>query len=135
MAKAPLEKTYAAYIDFESWPRWSVQATDVKVIKREGGFVRIKSISGSREKMRVSMTNLVLTPPEKVESTSETRLTRTRRTVTFEGVSEGTRVTAILDVEVKGLWRAIFAPRGREEAESAAQEGLKSFAEYVESLS
>jgi len=135
MAKARLEKTYAAYIDFESWPRWSAQATDVKVVKREGGFVRIKSISGSREKMRVSMTNLVLTPPEKVESTNETRLTRTRRTVTFEGVSEGTRVTAILDVEVKGLWRVIFAPRGREGAESAAQEGLKSFAEYVESLS
>ena len=134
LVRAPLEKTYAAYTDFESWPKWSAQATDVKVIGREGSAVRIMSVSGSHERTRISITNLVLTPPEKVESTSVKRLTRTRRTVTFEGTSDGTKVSAVLDVEVNGLWRVIFAPRGREEAESAAREGLKSFAEYAEGL-
>lgn len=134
LVKAPLEKTYTAYTDFESWPKWSTQATDVKVIGREGNVVRIKSVSCSRERTRISTTGLVLTPPEKVESTSEKRLTRTRRTVIFEGTSEGTKVTAVLDVEVNGLWRAIFTPKGGVEAESDAQNGLKSFAEYVESL-
>jgi len=134
MVKAPLEKTYTAYTDFESWPKWSRQATEVKVIRREGNFVTIRSMSGSPERTRFSTTSLLLTPPEKVESTSEKRLTRTRRTVTFEGTSDGTKVTAVLDVEVNGLWRAIFTPKGMEEAESSAQNGLKSFAEYVESL-
>lgn len=134
LVRAPLEKTYAAYTDFESWPKWSQQTTEVKVIEREGGVVKIKSTSASRDRRRVSTANLVLTPPEKVESVSRERVTRKRRTVTFEGTSEGTKVTAVLDVQVNGLWRAIFAPTGREEAESFAQEGLKSFAKYVESL-
>jgi hypothetical protein len=60
--------------------------------------------------------------------------TRTRREVRFEKAPEGTRVTAVLDVRVKGLWASIFAPRGREEAETSAQEGLMSFARYVEGL-
>ncbi|HXW37934.1 MAG TPA: hypothetical protein VEJ36_08560, partial [Nitrososphaerales archaeon] len=64
----------------------------------------------------------------------ETRLTRTRRTVKFEEVSEGTRVTAMLDVDVKGRWSWVFAPKGRELAESSSKEGLAAFAQYVESL-
>jgi len=129
-----LEKTYAAYTDFESWPKWSGQATDVKVVERESGIVRIKSTRSLHGKTRISITKLAVTPPRMVESTNEKRFTRTKRTITFEGTSEGTRVTAILDVQVNGLWRVIFAPRGREEAESLAQEGLKDFAEYVENL-
>jgi len=134
LVRSPLEKTYAAYTDFESWPKWSAQTTEVKVIERNGDVAKIKSTSRPNERARVSTTNLVLTPPVKVESTSQKRLTRTRRTVKFEGAPEGTKVTAVLDVRVNGFWRVIFAPTGREEAESFAQEGLKSFASYVESL-
>ena len=77
----------------------------------------------------------MLQPPNKVESESETRFTRTKRTVLFETAPEaaGTRVTASLDVEVKGLWAVALRPRVRkEEAEASALEELTSFARYVE---
>jgi len=134
LVKAPLDKTYAAYTDFESWPKWSAQANSVKVVSREGNTVRIVSESGPPTRVRISTTNLVLTPQEKVESTSVKRLTETRRTVTFKSTSEGTEVTAVLDVEVNGIWRVIFKPSGREEAEMTARKGLKSFADYAENL-
>ena len=73
-----------------------------------------------------------LFPSERVESEGETRLTRTRSVVRFDEVPEGTRITASLDVEVKGRWSWIFKTQGKAEAESSAMEELSSFAKYVE---
>ena len=132
--KAQREKVYAAYTDFEAWPKWSRQATTVRVVGREGGTVSIESETVSGGRPGITVAKLVLSPPGGVETEGETRLTKTRRTVRFEDVPEGTKVTAVLDVRVKGAWASIFAPRGKDEAESSAQEGLKYFAEYVEGL-
>jgi len=132
--KAPREKVYAAYADFEAWPKWSNQATAVRVIQRDGDTVKIESQTSSGKKSRRTVTRLLLRPLDKVEAESETRLTRIRTTVRFEDTRDGTRVTAELEVEVKGSWGWIFAPRGQDGAESFAQEKLRSFAEYVESL-
>jgi hypothetical protein len=104
------------------------------VVRREGGTVSIESETVSGGRPRITVAKLTLSPPEGVETEGETRLTRTRRTVRFEDVPEGTKVTAALDVRVKGPWAWIFTPRGKDEAESFAREGLRSFAEYVESL-
>jgi uncharacterized membrane protein len=134
VVKAPLEKAYAAYTDFEAMPRWSRQVTAVRVVGREGAMVRIESESKSGGRTHISSARLTLSPPERVETEGETRFTKIRRTVRFEEVPEGTEVTAVLDVQVKGLWASVFAPRGREKAESSAREGLESFARYVESL-
>lgn len=132
--KAPREKVYAAYTDFEAWPKWSRQTTNVRVVGREGGTVHIESRVPSSDRPRISLAKLTLSPPEKVETEGGTRFTKTRRTVRFEDVPQGTKVTAVLDVQVKGMWTSIFVPRGKDEAESSAREGLRSFAEYVESL-
>ncbi len=134
VVKAQREKVYAAYTDFEAWPKWSRQATTVRVVGREGGIVSIESETVSGGRSSITVAKLTLSPPEGVETKGERRLTRTRRTVRFEDVPEGTKVTAVLDVWVKGPWAWIFAPRGKDEAESFAREGLRSFAEYVESL-
>ena len=134
VAKAQREKVYAAYTDFEAWPKWSRQATTVRVVRREGGTVSIESETVSGGRPRITVAKLTLSPPEGVETEGETTFTRTRRTVRFEDVPEGTEVTAALDVRVKGPWAWIFAPRGKDEAESFAREGLRSFAEYVEGL-
>jgi uncharacterized membrane protein len=71
-----------------------------------------------------------------VVSDSATRFTRTTRTVAFEKTPDlGTKVTATLDVEVKGLWGLIFTPRvTKEDGEASAREELSRFAKYVESL-
>jgi uncharacterized membrane protein len=134
IVNAQREKVYAAYTDFEAWPKWSRQATTVRVVGREGGTVTIESEIISDGRPRISIAKLMLSPPEWVETEGETRLTRTRRTVRFDDVPEGTKVTVVLDVRVKGSWAWIFAPRGKDEAESSAREGLRSFAEYVKSL-
>ena len=132
--KARREKVYAAYTDFETWPKWSRQTTTVRVVGREGSTISIESETVSGGRLRTAVAKLTLSPPEEVETEGETRLTRTRRMVRFEDVPAGTKVTAALDVRVKGPWAWVFTPRGKDEAESSAREGLKSFTEYVESL-
>jgi hypothetical protein len=54
--------------------------------------------------------------------------------VKFEEVPEGTRVTASLDVQIKGRWSWVLKTQGKAEAESSATKELNSFARYVEGL-
>jgi len=130
VVKVPRTNAYSSYTDFEAMPRWSKDKHEVKVIRREGGIVYIErapgtgAFHGARE--------MKLFPPERVESQGETRFTRTRSVVRFDEVPEGTRITASLDVELKGRWSWVFKTQGKAEAESSAMEELSSFAKYVE---
>jgi uncharacterized protein YndB with AHSA1/START domain len=130
VVKVPRTKAFSSYTDFEAMPRWSKDKHEVKVTRREGGTVYIErtpgtgGIRGARE--------MKLFPPERVESEGETRFTRTRSIVRFDEVPEGTRITASLDVELKGRWSWVFKTQGKAEAESSAMEELSSFAKYVE---
>lgn len=134
LVRAPREKVYAAYTDFESMPKWSKGVAAVRVLHSDGRIVSLQTDSVVGGEKKTTDARLVLTPPERVESERETRFTATRRLVAFDGAPEGTKVTAVLDVRVKGLWAWILSPRGREQAESNAREGLEAFANYVESL-
>jgi len=125
--RVPRAKAYEAYTDFESMPKWSRDKREVKA-SREGNTVHLKRASGEESRA------LSLFPPERVESAGETRITRIRSVVTFDEAPEGTRVTASMDVQLKGRWSWIFKTRGRSEAESSAMEELNSFARYVEGL-
>jgi len=127
IVRVPREKAYFSYTDFEAMPKWSKDKHGVRVSRREGNavFLERTARTGARE--------VTLIPPERVESHGETRLTRARSVVTFEEVPGGTRVTATLDVEVKGRWSWLFKTQGRQEAESSAMEELQSFARYIES--
>ncbi len=135
--KAQLERVYAAYTDFEAMPKWSKHLTAVRITKREGDAVFLESEgASSRGRRRKTVRMLRLLPPDRVESESEARFTRTRRTVAFEKVLEGagTKVTATLDVQVKGRWAMVLSTRVRkEDAESSALEELAAFARFVES--
>jgi len=134
LVKARRETVYAAYTDFETWPKWSREETNAKVIGREGDVVTIQSEIISRGKRRMAVAKLATSPPEQVESEGETRFTKWKRLVRFEDAPEGTKVTASLDVFVKRRWAWIFAPRLNEEARTSVLERLKSFSEYVEGL-
>jgi len=125
----PREKAYSAYTDFEATPKWSKDKHEVKVSRREGNTVFLKGSSragGSQGAREVK-----LFPPERVESHGETRLTRARSVVRFDEVPGGTRITASLDVEVKGRWSWVFRTQARSEAESSAMEELESFARSI----
>ena len=133
--KAPREKVYAAYTDFESMPKWAKMRGTVTVTKKEGDMVHLESEGRPQRRGRNATRSLKLTEPSLVESESETRFTRTKRTVEFEELPEGTKVTARLEVQVKGLWAKLLATRESDDFEPAIQEELVSFARYVESLS
>jgi polyketide cyclase/dehydrase/lipid transport protein len=134
VVKATLERTYLAYTDFESMSKWSKQASAVRILKKEGDTVQLEVETASGAGSRRMISELKLRPPASVESEGETRFTRTRRTVSFAEVPEGTRVTASLDVNMKGSWGWILRTHRKAGAESSASEELASFASYVESL-
>lgn len=132
--RAPRARVYSAYTDFEAMPKWSKQSRTVRVAKREGDTVYLESGGGPKGTRPKAVRELKLFPQEKVESEGETRFTRTKTIVTFEDAPEGTKVTASLDVQVKGHWGWILKTQGKVEVESSALEELTSFAKYVEGL-
>jgi len=134
VVRASLETTYRAYIDFESMPKWSKQASCVKVLRKEEDRIQLEVETASTGTGRTIISELRLHPMESVESEGENRFTRTRRTVLFTECPEGTKITASLDVNVKGGWGWILRTHGKAEAESSATEELASFASYVEGL-
>lgn len=134
VVSAPREKAYAAYTDFEAMPKWSRQVKKVKVLKKDADAVLLQIGDPTAGRRNVVPRRLRLYPPERVESEGETRFTTTRSQVVFESVPDGTRVTASVDVKVKGLWARILTTRDKETAESSAAEELASFARYVEGL-
>lgn len=125
---------YAAYTDFEATPKWSKHIKAVRVSGREGDkvFLETEAVS-SKGKERRTAGSIRLIPPSRVESEGETRFTRTKRVVTFEPAEGGTKVTASLDIEMKGMWGVVLSPSAKKEnAEAYAQEELDSFASFVE---
>ena len=132
VVKVTRARAYSAYTDFEATPRWSKDKHELRVIGREGDTVYIERTPGTGSIPGARKINLF--PPERVESEGETRLTRIRSVVKFEEIPEGTRITASLEVELKGRWSWVFRPQGKAEAESSAMEELNSFARYVEGI-
>ena len=130
IVKVPREKAYKAFTDFEAGPKWSKERTALKVSKKEGNNVYLSSASGASNPGR----KMRLFPPERVESSSESRFSKTKSVVKFERAPEGTKVTASLDMEVKGHWSWVMKTRGKEGVESSAMEMLKAFAKYVEGI-
>jgi uncharacterized membrane protein len=132
IVRVPSNKAYSAYTNFEAMPRWSSQKQMVRVSRREGNMVYLEMAPGTGG--RRTTREMKLFPPERVESEGETGFTRTKSVVSFEKVPEGTKVTASLDVQVKGRWSWVLRSHGKTEVESSALEELSSFARYAENL-
>lgn len=132
----PRARAYDAFTDFESMPKWSKQVTAVRVLKRDGDTVHVVAESASGKGPRTAHTVMRLFPPDRVESSGETRYTRTTRAVVFEEVQGGTKLTATLDVRVKGVWRFLLTESsGEGAAEESVVDELASFGRYLEGLS
>ena len=132
IVKVPRDKAYSAYTDFEALPKWSGQKQEIRVARREGNAVYLEKVPAGTGRREVR--EMRLFPPERVESEGETRFARTRSIVTFEDATGGTKVTASLDMQLKGRWGWILRTRGKADAESSAMDELASFAKYAEGL-
>lgn len=131
VVRAPRCKTYQAYTDFETMPKWSRQVKTVTATKKAGRVVVVEVTSESGKK---ACREMKLYPPERVESEGEARFTRSKNVVTFDEAGEGTKVTASLDIRFKGRWGWFLKTGRKSEAEEAAMEELASFARYAEGL-
>lgn len=134
LVKAPRERVFAAYVDLESMPKWSASAGKVRVIRRDSNAVTFVAEAQGRMGPRTVSGELLLTPPGMVRTGSESPRSRTKGTVTFESVAEGTLVTSTIEVELKGFRRYFFRPALGESSREAAERNLAAFARYVEGL-
>ena len=132
IVNVPRDKAYSAYTDFEALPKWSGQKQEIRVTRREGNTVYLEKVPAGTGRREVR--EMRLFPPERVESEGETRFARTKSVVSFEDAAGGTKVTASLDVHLKGRWGWILRTRGKADAESSAMDELTSFARYAEGL-
>lgn len=131
VVRAPRDRVYSAYTDFEAAPRWSRKKRAIKIARKEADTVYLETPGAAAGR---AMREMKLFPQARVESEGETRFTRTKSVVTFEEAAGGTKVTASLDVQVKGHWGWLVKTQGRAEVESSAMEDLTAFANYVEAL-
>lgn len=134
LVRAPREKTFAAYVDVESIPRWSASTGGVRVISRGESSIKFEVETQTRKGPRMVEGELKLSPPGKVTIENETSRSVTKGTVTFEEAAGGTLVTSSIEVEVKGLRRFFVRPAFGEAAREVAERNLASFAGYVEGL-
>jgi len=132
LVKAPRERVFPAWTDCEAWPQWDPGVfTRVTVTERAGNTVHLDAEVKFMGLKRRRTEKHVLTPPEKVEVEGE-MLGATNTTVwKFEGVPEGTLLTAVLEMQLNGLLK-LLQPIAEWRARSGLREWMRAFARYVE---
>jgi carbon monoxide dehydrogenase subunit G len=73
----------------------------------------------------------VLTPPEQVQVEGETEGSTNTTVWKFEPVAEGTRVTAVVEAQLKGLYKGLGLLAKRQ-LQTLLDEWMRAFAKYVE---
>jgi carbon monoxide dehydrogenase subunit G len=131
VVKAPRDKVYAAFTDFESWPTFQKLFTRVKILDRTGDAVRIDTdvhILGRT----VSRTEVhVLSPPDRIHVQGETESASNTTDWAFEPIPEGTRLTANVEIGGSGLTR-LLGPFAKRQAHAMLRDWMLAFAKHVE---
>ena len=135
LVEAPREQVFQAWTDCEAWPKWDSKVfTRVKVNERAGNTVLIDAETKFMG-LRMSRTEKhVLTPPEKVEVTGNVPNATNTTVWTFEAVPQGTMLTAVLEIEFKGILK-LLQPVAERQARTVTREWMRAFAHYVEASS
>jgi ribosome-associated toxin RatA of RatAB toxin-antitoxin module len=131
IVKAAREEVFGNWTDCEGWPTWLPVFTRVDVTQRGGNVVRL-SLDMKVKGLTLKRTEThVLTPPEKVEVEGAIRGVTNTTLWTFLEVPDGTRVSAVVDAEVRP-WLKPLEPLVRAQLRTALRDSLDAFAEYVE---
>jgi ribosome-associated toxin RatA of RatAB toxin-antitoxin module len=73
----------------------------------------------------------VLTPPEKIEVIGDVPMATNTTVWKFEAVPEGTMLTAVLEVQFKGMLK-LLQPIAAWQARTVFRDWMRAFARYVE---
>jgi uncharacterized protein YndB with AHSA1/START domain len=69
--KAPREKVFQAWTDYEAVPKWQTLFTGVKVAKRDGNTALLELEVNMRGRKTLRTEKHLLTPPERVDVEGE----------------------------------------------------------------
>ncbi len=101
LVKAPRERVFETWTDSEAWPTWSVLFPRVTVTERAGNTVHLDMDSKVMGRKVHRTERYILTPPEQVLVSGETKGATNTTVWRFEAVPEGTLVTAVVEAELK----------------------------------
>jgi uncharacterized protein YndB with AHSA1/START domain len=133
LIRAPREKVFAAFTDYESYPKWDpVVFTRVKVTERTEHTARFDAEVRFLGLRMPRTESHVLNPPDKVEVTGGIRGGTNTTIWTFESVAQGTLLTADLEARLEGALR-LLEPLAQRQLGTALPEWMSALARYVES--
>src|SRR5260370_4779413 len=132
LVKAPREQVFQVWPDYEAYPSWDpVVFTRVTVVERGENTARLdEEVKFMGLRMRRTE-KLVLTPPEKVEVNGSIPNATNTTVWTFEAVPEGTMLTAVLEIQFKGVLK-LLQPIAEQQGRTALREWMRAFAHHVE---
>jgi uncharacterized protein YndB with AHSA1/START domain len=131
VVRAPRERVFAAWMDYEAWPRFSGLFTRVSVTERAGNTVHIDAEVKVMGRKIGRSEKHVLTPPEQIRVEGETEGATNTTLWSFEPVPEGTRVTAVVDAELSGVTK-LLGPLAKRQLQTLLREWMQGLARYVE---
>jgi uncharacterized protein YndB with AHSA1/START domain len=131
VVKAPRERVYQTWIDYEAWPTFSGLFTRVTVTERTGNIVLVEAEVKVMGRKASRIERHELTPPEKIEVRGETEGATNRTVWTLESVPEGTVLTAVLEADLKGVYR-VLGPFAQRRLRSLLREWMQGLARHAE---
>ena len=132
LVKAPRERVFEAWTDYEAYPKWDGKVfTRVTVTHRAGNTASLDMETRFMGMTMPRKERHVLTPPEKVEVDGSVPIAGNTTVWTFEDVPGGTLLTAVLEVQFRGML-GILSPLARWQARSMLSNWMQAFANYVE---
>jgi ribosome-associated toxin RatA of RatAB toxin-antitoxin module len=131
VVKAPREHVFQAFADFEAWPKFSTYFKRVTVTERAGNTLHFDTevkVMGRKTKRTEKW---VLTPPEQIQMEGAVMGSTNTTLWKFEPVSEGTRLTAVVDAQLKG-WAKLLGPLAKRRVRALLRNEMHAFVNFVE---
>jgi uncharacterized membrane protein len=129
--KAPREKVFDAWTDYEEVPKWQTLFTSVKVAKRDGNTALLELEVNMRGRKTMRTEKHLLTPPERVDVEGEMEGITNTSVWKFEPAPEGSRVTVTIEARLP-LRMKILAPLAKRQFRAIVRDWLQDLAKYVE---
>jgi uncharacterized protein YndB with AHSA1/START domain len=131
IVRAPREKVFEAWVDYDAWPRFSGLFTRVSVQERSGDTVHINAEQKLMGRRTTRSETHVLRPPEQVRVEGDTEGATNTTLWTFEPIPEGTRFTAVIDADLGGVTR-LLGPLAKRQAQTLLRDWMQGLARYAE---
>jgi len=131
IVKAPREKVFQAWTDYENWPRYFDFFTRITVTERTENTAVLDTEVKMRGRKARRTERHVLTPPERVEVEGEMEGMTNTSLWKFEPVSEGTLLTVVIEARLP-LRLRVLGPFVKRQFQALVRESMQGLAKYVE---